>query len=78
MRKSLPLVRSTTCRLSCGLAKLLSWDVYYRESPTLFWENLEICFDEDQYSSASMMVMTRLVTAWSDGSGECTVSVESK
>ena len=29
MRKSLPLVRSTTCRLSCGLAKLPSWDVYY-------------------------------------------------
>jgi hypothetical protein len=77
MRKSLPLVRSTTCRLSRGLAKLLSWDVYYRESPTLFWENLEICFDEDQYSCASKMVMTRFVTAGSDGSGECTVSVES-
>jgi hypothetical protein len=30
-----------------------------------------------QYSSANMMVMTRLVTAGSDGSGECTVSVES-
>ena len=30
-----------------------------------------------QYSSASMMVMTRLVTDGSDGSGECTVSVES-
>ena len=70
MRKSLPLVRSTTCRLSCGFAKLLSWDVYYRESPTLFWENLEICFDEDQYSSASMMVMTRSVTDGSEGSGE--------
>jgi hypothetical protein len=31
-----------------------------------------------QYSSASMIVMTRLVTAGSDESGECTVSVESK
>ena len=70
MRKSLPLVRSTTCRLSCGLAKLLSWDVYYRKSSTLFWENLEICFDEDQYSSASMIVITRSVTDGSDGSGE--------
>ena len=34
-------------------------------------------YDMTQYSSASMMVMTRLVTIGSDGSGECTVSVGS-
>ena len=41
-----------------------------RNSPVVSTRRMFVLVGQRQYSSASMMVMTRLVTAGSDGSGE--------
>ena len=69
------------------LRRQMSAGIVTREAPRwwgaqagdrLFESDVPVYELAAQYSSASMMVMTRLVTAGSDGSGECAVRVGSK